>query len=302
METDDIIRKIEIGINSLPADVLRLFALQLPYENVIKFCRTSKRFNREICQNNIFQIEYGLHHLTSYKSKLPRDKEGNYVVLKELHKINKLIYLHIGSHTIDKLFEYIVSRNYDQFIKNMKWGKIDRGLLLEFVSGYGDLDMVMYLLKDNIYMDHKIGALHKAIQKGHLEIIEYFPKHGVDITDKASRVAAESGNIEILKYLMERINIDINECDLIGQAARSGNLDMIKYVIELGSNPRAYNDSAIIDAAERGYINIVKYLHEIGLNIHTYSDRALRMAAKNDHSDVVRYLLDHGAVFKTRYG
>ncbi len=172
METDEIIRKIGPSIDTLPADVLRLLALKLPCDNVVEFCRISKRFNREICQNNIFQKSYGLLYLTLYENKLPQDREGNYVVLKELDKIHKLVYPFLGTDNIDEeSLKYIVKRGYNQFVKTANCGKNNRGTLLVMASQYPDLDMVKYLLNGDIFLDYKTIAIREAIRGGHIDVL-----------------------------------------------------------------------------------------------------------------------------------
>ncbi len=51
----DISQQIKNSINTLPADAIRLLALNLSYSEIINLCRSLKRFNNEICKNNIFR-------------------------------------------------------------------------------------------------------------------------------------------------------------------------------------------------------------------------------------------------------
>ncbi len=48
-------QQIRNNINALPADAIRLLALNLSYSEVINLCCSLERFNNEICKNNIFR-------------------------------------------------------------------------------------------------------------------------------------------------------------------------------------------------------------------------------------------------------
>ncbi len=195
----DISQQIKNNINTLPADAIRLLALNLSYSEIINLCGSLKRFNNEICRNNIFQKQYGLLHLSSEANKLPQNKKGNYEVLKELGKIKTL-------QNSNKYISYIAENNYDKYIKeNIKsFNQNNKNDLLEYAAGYGNLELVKYLIENgaNVNADEN-EALRRAAEKGNLEILKYLVENGANISDLALIRAAIYGQLEIVKYLVE---------------------------------------------------------------------------------------------------
>ncbi len=86
--------------------------------------------------------------------------------------------------------------------------------------------------------------------------------------------------------------------DLRGAAA-SGDLEVVKHVVEkLGADVHEYKDNALRGAAYNGYLNVVKYLvEEAGADVHvgTYNTESdtLIEAAHGGQLKIVEYLLDN---------
>ncbi len=302
----NISQQIKNDINTLPADAIRLLALNLSYSEIIKLCRSLKRFNNEICRNNIFQKQYGLLHLSSDIKNLPRDKEGNYGVLKELGKLE--------STKLKKIYiQYLAENNYDKYIiENIKtFDQNNKNDLLQYAAKNGYLELIKYLVEKgaNIH-GHNYGTpLISAASNGHLEVVKYLVENGANISasgDIALILAASNGHLEMVKYLKENgANIHGQDDEALQFAAQNDHLEIVKYLVENGAPPGAAGilpadihgntDGALQKAALYGNLKIVKYLVENGANIDANNDASLIYAAENGHLEVVKYLVENGA-------
>lgn len=132
----------------------------------------------------------------------------------------------------------------------------------------------------------------------HPEILRYLIEtySQIDIhfnNDQLIRVNAQYGNLECLKYLINRgANYRVDDDTLFRISIRRGYLDVIQYLLTLGS----YNlEDAIFESASRGHLEAVKLLHQHGANLHFDSDRAFRYAASRGHLEIVKYLICQGS-------
>ncbi|PHU09881.1 hypothetical protein BC332_21741 [Capsicum chinense] len=92
--------------------------------------------------------------------------------------------------------------------------------------------------------------------------------------------AAHQGKLELCKYLVEKLKIDVNELDVDGQnpvlhAARQGHTATVECLIEKGADP------AILSAK--------------GTVLHNAVGKALMWACSLGREDAVRVLLEHHA-------
>ena len=81
--------------------------------------------------------------------------------------------------------------------------------------------------------------------------------------------AAESGNLDLVKYLVEEKNLDVKAKSESGytvlhSAAWNGNLEMVKYLIKNGADVNAKSESGrtVLHSAASGNLDLVKYLVE----------------------------------------
>lgn len=94
--------------------------------------------------------------------------------------------------------------------------------------------------------------------------------------------AIGDGNIEMVKLLFPRINLDNSDLDL---AIESRNLEIIKFLYESGVK----GNSPLIEAADTGNVDIIKFFVEKGEKEH-----AIHHTIINNHSKATHYLLDQG--------
>ncbi|MCL7035158.1 hypothetical protein MKW94_008251, partial [Papaver nudicaule] len=122
---------------------------------------------------------------------------------------------------------------------------------------------------------------------------------------RALHYAAIGGSMNVLKYLLEEMKVDIDVKDGSGQtplscAAREGRLAAVEYLIQMGANPEITDDSnasPLHAAAVKGHKDILPLLLSKGINVDVMSDygAALHLAVASGHHETVKVLLDHGA-------
>ncbi|KAI3926262.1 hypothetical protein MKW98_028398 [Papaver atlanticum] len=116
---------------------------------------------------------------------------------------------------------------------------------------------------------------------------------------------AEGGGLEVCKYLIETLKLDLDSKDRIGttplhHATMKGHLEIVRYLLEKGANPEASDDknaTSLHFAALSGDTKIITLLLSRGVRVDvaSMSGTALHFTAGTGHRDAVRVLLDHGA-------
>jgi len=126
----------------------------------------------------------------------------------------------------------------------------------------------------------------------------------------ALHIAARNGNVEIVRLLLAKPNLDVNAMNKwkstpLMIAAGSGNLDIIDLLLlhprtAIDMQAEYYRRTALIEAAVRGHISVVKTLVAQGANVNiadkTGRNSALIEALKNGHTNVSTFLLRSGLI------
>ncbi|KAI3862917.1 hypothetical protein MKX03_031946, partial [Papaver bracteatum] len=115
----------------------------------------------------------------------------------------------------------------------------------------------------------------------------------------------EYGKLDVLKYLIEEIKLDVDVKDGRGEtplswAAIEGRLAAVEYLLQMDANPEIRNErnmNSLHHAAMQGHKDIIPLLLSKGINVDDTDDfgSALQYAAGGDKHDTLKVLLDHGA-------
>ena len=203
-------------------------------------------------------------------------------------------------------------------------GDEDGALLAASDRGY--VDVVKLLLENGANVHARYGySLHYAAQKGHKNIVKILFENGADANaddtyifqevikkgdidiinlflenapetlPSTLSIAAESGNLDLVKLLLTRVEPDDT---FLSSAAESGNIDLAKFILD--KYPSFYDslDSALALASREGKLHMVKYLIEIGADVNAHDSlwgNALTHASKNAHFEIVKFLLENGS-------
>ncbi|XP_059312283.1 uncharacterized protein LOC132063646 isoform X2 [Lycium ferocissimum] len=165
----------------------------------------------------------------------------------------------------------------------------------------------------------KVQQYLKAACSGDIELFKKLAKQlddgkglagtVADVKDANKRgalhFAAREGKIDLCKYLVEELKIDVNEKDEEGEtpvlhAARQGHTATVQYLVEHGADPAipsASGATALHHAAGDGHIELVKFLLSKGVDVDLQSDvgTPLMWAAGLGQADAVKVLLEHHA-------
>ncbi|KAI3855876.1 hypothetical protein MKX03_011531, partial [Papaver bracteatum] len=122
---------------------------------------------------------------------------------------------------------------------------------------------------------------------------------------RAVHQAAAGGSVQVLKYLIEEIKLEIDVRDgsaasPLSHAAIEGCVAAVEYLLEMGANPELQDVShsnPLHHAALRGHTNIVPLLLSKGINVDVSNGKGspLQFAAIAAKHDTVKVLLDYGA-------
>jgi len=173
------------------------------------------------------------------------------------------------------------------------------------------------LFQEKIVVNEKIGSHDKreyfeALKTNNILKVEKFLNQNSGITiesfdleDKkktACHIACEIGNLELLKFLKDRYNCnlearDCEEMTPLFYALESRNLEVIKYLTEKGANLE-HNDfvrqTPFYYACYTSSVEAVRYLYEKGCNIDSlYNSKRspLNKAADMGRKDIVEFLV-----------
>ncbi|KAI3855877.1 hypothetical protein MKX03_011532 [Papaver bracteatum] len=121
----------------------------------------------------------------------------------------------------------------------------------------------------------------------------------------AIHYAAAGGRVNVLKYLVEEIKLDVDVKTNSGKtplscASVEGRLAAVEYLLEMGANPEIQDDTSrcpLHHVAVKGHKDVIPLLLSKGINVDVSDGNGspLQYAAVAGKHDTVNVLLDHGA-------
>ena len=194
---------------------------------------------------------------------------------------------------------------------------------LYYAATYGLYELVEYLiLKYPQYANARGGlcgtALHAASFDGHLQVVQYLLRHGVDVNvrdsgnDTPLLLASWQGHRDVVQCLLEHgANVGLQDQfqnTPLHLASAHGRLDAVQLLLEHDADVHSLNSSggtalhsAMLDTGHVGdYLPVVRLLLECGANpnarnterqtpLHTFVSEGSKTL------DLVRILVEHGA-------
>ncbi len=150
--------------------------------------------------------------------------------------------------------------------KISKKTKSDKTKLLNAIDN-SDLNTIQKMVKKT-----KNFSLRESVKSGSLDLVEMLVNQGYKINKaeklSISRFIAKTGQLEILKFLVDKGIINAN------------------------------NPTMLLISAEKGHLEIVKFLVEQGTDIHVCEGDLMRWTASAGHLDILKFLVDKGADLK----
>lgn len=204
--------------------------------------------------------------------------------------------------------------------QEMLLSEIEKYLMLEAACYGNNIELVKYLVAEyelnllgmdiaHIEQDYLICNL---CSYGYLELVKLFVEHGLDIksvNEKTSsqlmRDTCESKNLDLVKYLIEECEIDVNfetehKITFLHMACALGNLDLVKYLVEEHKMDveckMEDNTTTLYLACMEGNLEVVKYLieqHKMDASYRNDNDKScLDIACARRNDDVTSYLIE----------
>lgn len=193
------------------------------------------------------------------------------------------------------------------------WNKQKHSLAVLFSAAKsGDLNLVVDLWKRQPHQEEQSSALMIAAWEGHLEVVNFFLKQGVDPLKPGKNfdgqyyfalfAAARKGHARVVKKLWKHKKHDK---EIATSALRTAALDGHDAVVDFllrqgvdplipGQNDKAQYHSPLFMASQNGHILIVKRLWFHKKHDQETAASALMIASSEGHLDIVNFLLARG--------
>ena len=262
-----------------------------------------KEENNENLQNQFFQLifenfEQAINIKDLYKIPFETIKHiskgyFNYLTTIEVKTQNQ------SENIISSITKFIenISLNYQKespliipYINRNKELSLNLEEIITILSSFHQISIFSTLKEEFIEVDrnvdidweYELSKKDEEIKKLKTKIEETQINQKNNLPEKPENfnsnifVASMYGDLSSIKYLIEVMHEDIDQCDQsqsspLIYASMNDHLDIVKYLVEKGGNvelENVYGNTAIICSAKFGNINIAKYLMSKGANLY----------------------------------
>ncbi|EFA79228.1 hypothetical protein PPL_07646 [Heterostelium album PN500] len=221
--------------------------------------------------------------------------------------MNKQLFLRLFNN---KTLFYIIF-NYANYIfkivlkKNIvfKWNKVI--LSPSILAGNGYLELLKHYANEHRYsiIYNAYSVLNNSIIANHLNIIKYLCEDlkvdslAKDDKDNLFRLASRFSRLQIIRYLVEVWNIDLDYYAAFIESPLSGDITIVKYLSEqiavADIKQNRYPKTVFEMAAKSGDVNILEWLYSNQSVCHTAGwGSVYHSAIEGGHLPMVEYLLE----------
>jgi hypothetical protein len=133
--------------------------------------------------------------------------------------------------------------------------------------------------------------LETAARNGYFEVVRFCHEHDSPWDgdgDHAPRCAAESGNIELIDWLLQQPGMELSE-EVVSAAAEEGHIAVCQY---LHAQQCAWDETSTSNAAASGNLGLLRWLMDNGCP--WYAGFLCMSAAQGDGIEVLLYLQQEG--------
>lgn len=186
-------------------------------------------------------------------------------------------------------------------------------LLMALERNNTEIYELLLSMKANLFPDFELNAIDIACKQGNYELMQRFlmeEQLSLISLEKVLGYAAQSGNLELVKLLIERDeNIIKEHGDLVLEnAASSGNLSLVKYLIDQGAVVTKKKSVVLLNAILTGNLQLVDYLSTIPviqetlyLTAESIDYSPIRFACIQGELEIVKFLLQNKSLkFNTK--
>lgn len=241
-------------MENLPTDVIMFMMLDYGVDDILVLCRSNKRFNNILCNNNTFWMNKVYHDY---------GKLGH--VPKKLIKKYKNLYTKDNETDIDWKKYYENVSKFDRFE-----GFDEFNEELEIVVSQDNLELFKILLNDTRLdlsdsLQHLyIGGVLTDLSVYNCKNLDTRNKKCETFYNKFLKIAIDYGSKKIVKFLLENklANPTLENNDLVKIAISMDNPQILDIIFNYPIDVTKNNNELIIDATIFKYENSVKKLLE----------------------------------------
>ena len=148
---------------------------------------------------------------------------------------------------------------------------------------------IKYIVRTILILADSKGILMRCLASKYIPygtakiVVDLMPPYDLWIS------AARSGHIEVLRVLVERkIEVSYKEYYAFRISAANGFYEQTEYLIDCGSDIRAAQNYAMIEACYKGHLKIMKLLSSRGAIL---DDRVLGKAITYKHKEIIEFIV-----------
>jgi hypothetical protein len=187
-----------------------------------------------------------------------------------------------ATHLLSTLRYWCLSDIVPDLVKYSVTGTGSSSVFLPFAAAFPYTRVLLTLQRDSSPIDR----IFAAICFGEVIIVQCLVEEGYILPDNACVVATAANQLQMLRYLHQKEGCKCSlEASLM--AARSGNLDCLKYLLEAGF----VGLEVCVMAAANGNLECLRWAHTHGCELST---SMMLPAVENDHYDCFVYCYENG--------
>lgn len=258
-----------------PKDILTKLALELEYDDIINYCKVSKRITEKVCDNKQFWI-----------AKLKRDFDQNYDISFSIESLKNDYKAYMEEPYYLKL-KSILTKDYKLIDDLIKKGYTFSIPLISRATRKGDISLIKRLNIRKNTSNRNYGwdtVLRVAAYEGFKDLMELAISQGGDIWNRSMHAAAEGNHKELVDFLIEKGANDWN-MGMEG-AILANNMDMINFFIQKGANNWV---SGMKHAASIGNKELVDFFIQKGVKPECFII-ARAQAYNSGHKELANYI------------
>lgn len=227
--------------------------------------------------NNLSDVE-------NYAEKISTDRELMIIVSNHVSSDNASIFLDAATKSGNSTaVENLLIRGANINLTNA----------LEIAAMDNNTYILSLLLKYKVTNKKKINALYKALQYSNLNAINVLLDNMEYVPYNALLMAIEYNDINIIKLIASRVNVNDNGCLALFSAINFLYYDAIKYFLEVGIKG-VFMGPAFIAAVRRSDIELARMFLDNGAYINYNNSQAIIEAVNNQDRSMLKFLIDNG--------
>lgn len=165
-------------------------------------------------------------------------------------------------------------------------------MMMMFVIKNGHNKIFKYLVEKGFIGMHVDKIFLYSCKFNNVEIVDCLIKYGANVhveDNEALKSSVMLGNLEVVKYLKNLINIDNYKDEMLIAACRNNRPGMVDYLISNGADVKSQDNLALMSTNN---LKIIKSLISAGVDIHAQNELTLIKIGSNGDIEGLKYLIE----------